>query len=392
MSSTLEEHQVVVSGAGVVSAYGVGVIDFQMGLLSGRAGVGVREASSSPLRPMDRHRVLGQAEASFAKAAPPAVGEEARVAELAAFLAFMDADAGSACPGAEVLGIAMSGHYSGLQDYAEQFWAGACEPDGMVSATRGPRTGFNATAGHLGIGLSAEGPNVTLVNGSIGGIDALIYAADALNLGRADAMIVCGVDRVPGVMVPLLRRACGTLPARPFDRLRDGPTAGDGAVALLLERRRPGGGRPGGRRIEIAGAATASATGVRDASRLAMRKALALAECEPAEVRAVIAGANGSREGDSAEALAIAEAVSEGIPTTAVRGGIGDCPASGALAQVATGVLSIESGALPPTPGFEDPDPEIPVSVSRHPRPIDGGPVLVNSWDEGGVAGSVLLR
>lgn len=387
---------VAITGVGVVSSYGVGASPFQRGLLHGQAGPRLRDLSSSPIFAADNEQIFGlgclEAEALLPRTSLTGVGWEAKLAEAVALLALIDAGTNLEHLLPERIGIAVSAHYSGLQDYAEQFQAGACDPDGMVSATRGPRIGFNATAGYAGIALKAEGPNVTLLNGSVGGIDALIYARNALSGGGVDAMIVCAVDVVPAVLAPVLQERRGTFPPRPFDTRRNGPTLGDGACALLLERAVDASNDRRRRVVPIRSAVTIMADDLQDACTEALRGSLSEAACTPGDIRACFAGGNGSRAGDHAEATAISRVLADEPPAIcAIRGGIGHWPAAGSLAQIGAGVLSMRKLRIPPTPGLRTLDPEFQIRVNSEATFVRRGAAIVSCWDADGLAGAVVL-
>jgi 3-oxoacyl-[acyl-carrier-protein] synthase II len=81
-----------------------------------------------------------------------------------------------------------------------------------------------------------------------------------------------------------------------------------------------------------------------------------------------------------------------GPPVTSVKGVTGHSfGAAGAIEAVAC-VLSIEKRLIPPTAGFESPDPGVLIDVvSGAPRPWQPGPILSNSFGFGGHNGCLVI-
>ena len=96
---------------------------------------------------------------------------------------------------------------------------------------------------------------------------------------------------------------------------------------------------------------------------------------------------------DKAESDAIAKVFGTSPPpVTSTKGitghGLGAC---GAIEAVGV-VLSIEHAAIPPTWGYEQPDPEIHLDiVAGGPAPWEPGPVLSNSFGFGGHNGCLVI-
>jgi 3-oxoacyl-[acyl-carrier-protein] synthase II len=179
---------------------------------------------------------------------------ETRLLLAAGRLALRDAALDGDALDPDELGVVVATSHAGLHDYVELFRAGTEGDRPHVNPARGPQTGLNAPAADLSIRLRAAGPNATLANGAVGGLDALLYAADQLAAGRARAMLVCAVDALP----ELLRSS------QP-----------DAATVLVLERRS---GRTAVRAV-VAAVATAHAPDgdAADAQARAVRDALAAA-------------------------------------------------------------------------------------------------------------------
>ena len=124
----------------------------------------------------------------------------------------------------------------------------------------------------------------------------------------------------------------------------------------------------------------------------AMRLALADAALDASDIDVVFATANGSPALDRLEAAALGDVFGgRDVPVASIKGSIGESASSGAAAvAAAVGVLS--RGLVPPTAGFERPDPMGRVAVSARSRAATGTTCLVNSVASGGTNCSLVLR
>lgn len=87
-----------------------------------------------------------------------------------------------------------------------------------ISATGLPQTSTSAIAGWIAAGFGLRGPAVTLCNGATSGIDALHWGRNLIAAGRADTVVVTGVEPHNDVVARLL-----------------GARAVDGAASVVLE-------------------------------------------------------------------------------------------------------------------------------------------------------------
>ncbi len=171
--------------------------------------------------------IAGAAALTAAELEQPAVAEllagerlrsvsvESRLLLAAARMALRDARARTGGPDADAdgLGVVVATRHAGLQDYVELFREGTDAERPRVRPAKGPQSGLTAPAAEISIRLPAAGPNATVCNGAVGGLDALRYASDRLASGDADAMLVCELQLAPAVVrgdsdeAPHLQRA-----------------------------------------------------------------------------------------------------------------------------------------------------------------------------------------
>jgi 3-oxoacyl-[acyl-carrier-protein] synthase II len=188
--------------------------------------------------------------------------------------------------------------------------------------------------------------------------------------------------------------------SRPFDLRRDGFVMTEGAAALVLEDWERAVARGATIYAEVAGAgSTADAHHITapapdGAGAVAcMEQALFDAQLDPADVRHINAHGTSTPLNDLAEARAISKVFGEpGPAVTSTKGVTGHgLGAAGAIEAVAS-VLTLHHRLIPPTYGYEQPDPEIHLDiVAGAARAFEPGPVLSNSFGFGGHNGCLVF-
>ena len=124
-----------------------------------------------------------------------------------------------------------------------------------------------------------------------------------------------------------------------------------------------------------------------------MLQAMDDAGIRPDQVRHINAHGTSTPLNDQAESDAIGKVFgSDSPPVTSTKGVTGHgLGASGAIEAVAA-VLTIQNQSIPPTFGYEQPDPDIHLDiVSGAARPWEPGPILSNSFGFGGHNGCLVI-
>jgi minimal PKS chain-length factor (CLF/KS beta) len=125
----------------------------------------------------------------------------------------------------------------------------------------------------------------------------------------------------------------------------------------------------------------------------AIRLALADAGVPPDEVDLVVADGAGVPELDALEAQAIAAVFGErGVPVTAPSSWTGRLMAGGSALNVATALLAMRDGLIPPTGNVEEPVEEYGLDLVRETRQQDLDVVVVLARGFGGFNSSLVLR
>ncbi len=312
----------------------------------------------------------------------------------------------------ERIGLSLGTGYGCLKTMYDYYTRVAAKGPRFASSVLFSHSYANTPASLVSIEYRIMGPTNTVCTGSTSAAGAIGYAFDLLRHGRIDAMLAGGVDSLSRPLLEGLAAQGALSPtdgggeaARPFDARRNGYVAGEGAGILLLQRaecaRRRGADALG--RLLGYGLAQASAKaarvdeqpmahGLSETLAAAIRAALADAELEPADIDGVFASANGSRELDACEALALADVFGGlAVPVTSLKCTLGESiGASGGLSLIAA-LWAMRTGTMPPTRGFEHPDGEITMHVVAEPLRADLRTCLVSCADASGTCGALVV-
>ena len=107
-----------------------------------------------------------------------------------------------------------------------------------------PKMIANLPGGHISIRYGLQGPNYTTVSACASASNALIDAAQLIQLGHADVMVsggseaaitAVGISSFSAMKALSERNDDPATASRPFDKARDGFVMGEGAGALILE-------------------------------------------------------------------------------------------------------------------------------------------------------------
>ncbi|MGD9721961.1 MAG: beta-ketoacyl synthase [Pirellulales bacterium] len=237
----------------------------------------------------------------------------------------------------------------------------------------------NMPACHVGIAQDARGPNNTIVLAEASSLIAIAEGATVIERNQADVMIVGGTgSRVHPLSwafrdnwMHSRRFEEPERISRPFDARRDGMVYGEGAAALILERRAHAEARGAKILARVAGfansfeACTPGKPFGGHAIRAAIQNALRAAHIGPADVGHVNAHGLSTREHDRAEALAIRDTLGD-VPVTAPKSYFGNLGAGTGAVELLATLVAFQTGRVPVTLNYEQPDPDCPVNVIHH--------------------------
>jgi 3-oxoacyl-[acyl-carrier-protein] synthase II len=273
-----------------------------------------------------------------------------------------------------------------------------------VSPRLVPMMMANAGAAGISMRLGWHGPSEVIVTACAAGTHAIAAAARLVASGRCDVAVGGGSE---AGMHPVSIAAFANMTAlsttghsRPFDVRRDGFMMTEGAAAIVLEDWDRAVARGATIYAELAGAAsTADAHHITAPSPdgagavACMELALADAQISVSQVGHINAHGTSTPLNDLAESRAINKVFGEPGPmVTSTKGVTGHGLAAAGAIEAVAAVLSIHHALIPPTAGYEQPDPEINLQIVHgEPREWEPSAVLSNSFGFGGHNGCLVF-
>jgi 3-oxoacyl-[acyl-carrier-protein] synthase II len=404
---------IVVTGRGVVSPVGNGADTFFDNLLALRGGI--TEDGVAPCADFDPETTMTPKEARrndrFTQLAVAAAEEAAADAGLIETNGNGNRNGngnGTRLVGVDPrrVGVIVGTGVGGLTTLQRECQIWLEEGDRAVSPLFVPMMMPNAAAGMVAMRLGVHGPGFSLASACATGSHAIGEAKRMIERGEADAVIAGGTEAaLVGLCLAAFRRM-GALSregaSRPFDVRRDGFVMGEGAGVLVLEREEHARARGAEILARVVGYAASN-----DAFHItqpeengrgaveAMEGALRDADLSPSDIGYVNAHGTSTPFNDRIETAAIRQVLGEdGPPISSCKGAIGHTlGAAGAIEALAC-VEALRRGALPPTLGLEQVDPECEADhVAGAPREApDLKVALSNSFGFGGQNATLVLQ
>jgi 3-oxoacyl-[acyl-carrier-protein] synthase II len=382
----LARRRVAITGLGVISPIGIGKEAFLQALIEGRSGIGmVTRFDVSQLPTKLAAEVNGFDPLSFIS--PRKLRQMDRCTQMAvaaAILGLADGGVNLEKINREHVGVLIGTAIGGLRWAFEQnnaFQAGGyrnIDPRSMIA------TYPNAVSGQVSIEIGAKGRTDTISSGCASAGTAFGVAADLIQRGELNVVLVGGTENPIEPTVFSAMCAAGALstlndvPARtprPFDAERDGPILGEGAGVLVFEELEHALQRGATIYGEFRGFGTTSdafslsrtdPTGTQ-ATR-AVRMALQNASLAPGDIDFVTAYGIATPSCDWAEARVMKDVFGERagkIPVTAIQSMTGYPWAAIGAFQLVTSCLAISQGIVPPTLNYTVPDPNCDLNIAR---------------------------
>lgn len=222
-----------------------------------------------------------------------------------------------------------------------------------------------------------RGPVETVSSACASGALAIGNAVDAIRAGEVQMALAGGSDSLCRTTYGGFNslRSMDTSPCRPFRGDRAGLSLGEGGATLVLESLESALARNAQPLAEIIGAAASADAHHMTAPDPSGRRAgwalnacLEEAGCAPEAIDFINAHGTGTPLNDAAEWHALSATFGEAagrIPVTSTKGSIGHLlGAAGAVEAVAT-ILGLQRGAVHPTPGDGEIDSDAPVRLVR---------------------------
>jgi 3-oxoacyl-[acyl-carrier-protein] synthase II len=383
--------RVAVTGIGVVSPCGIGVEAFWAGL-NGPAPEGLRRITDFDPEPYFANPKEARRTDRFAQFAIAAAAEA-------------HAQSGELQADPLKIGTWIGTGIGGLNTLEEQVRVHDAKGPRRVSPFMVPMLMANAASAAISMKHGYQGPCENTCTACAAGTQSIGNAYHLIASGRCDAMVTGSTEStMTDVCIAgftNMTAMSSTLTSRPFDKDRDGFVMAEGAGVLVLEEWETAKARGATILAEVMGAAsTADAHHITAPSPggvgaiACMELAIADAGLTPADITYINAHGTSTPLNDAAEAEAILKVFgSDAPPVTSFKGVTGhSLGAAGALEAVGI-VLGMQKGLIPPTAGYQTPDPDMaPIDlVVGEAREWVPGPTLSNSFGFGGHNGCVVI-
>ncbi|MBN8245991.1 MAG: beta-ketoacyl-[acyl-carrier-protein] synthase family protein [Verrucomicrobia bacterium] len=401
-----QPRRVVVTGAGIVTALGIGWSANAEGFRSGRCAI-----RPVTLFDVTRQRTGRAAEVDLPGRLPRSrltprqesrLDRASRMLLLAALEAWQQAGwTPDGDPIPQVLGTTSAGMMLG-EDFYRQ--ATAPKPDRRQQATRVTHYQPQRQALDLADALGIEGPALVIANACASGANAIGHGFEQVRSGRASRVLAGGYDALSQLVFAGFDalQALSPTSCRPFAAGRDGLALGEGAAMVCLESLDAARARGAMILGEVAG--YGAATDVHHLTQPHPEGLAALASmnaaCRQAGITArdvdyLNAHGTGTPLNDAAEAAAIASWAGDAVGAVRVsstKASIGHLLGAAGAVEAVVCLMALQGGWLPPQweAGPLDPACHFPVVQAPEDRAVRC--VLTNSFGFGGANASMVLR
>ena len=370
-------NRVVVTGVGAVTPIGNSAPEFWANALAGKCGVdhitrfdtsGMKVTIAAEVKGFDPLCCMEKAEARKTDL-------YAQYAMAAAVEAMNDSGLeGHVAP--ERLGVYVGSGIGGMETFMQEHCKLLEKGPKRISPFFIPMMICNIAAGNIAIRFHAMGPSMDISTACATSAHTVGEAFHAIRHGYADAMIAGGAEATINALAVGGFTSCQALTSRndpktasiPFDKRRDGFVIGEGGAALVLEEYEHAVARGAKIYAEVCGygntndayhmtAPHPEALGPANAIRLALQEG-GIPQDAPLYINA---HGTSTVLNDKTETLAFKTALSEEwarkAQISSTKGMTGHMlGATGALEAIAC-ALALRDGMLPPTVGYEEPDP-----------------------------------
>ena len=397
--------RVVVTGAGIVTALGIGWKPNAEGFRAGR--LAFRPVSHFDV---SRQRVKVAAEVDLPDALPPTSLSGRQVARLdragamllqAAYGAWQQAQWQRADNVPLVLGTTAGGMSLGEAYYRQAVQMPRWH---RQQPTRAIHYQAQVQGRMVLDALGFDGPITIISNACASGSNAIGHAWDLIRRGQAKSVLAGGYDALSQLVFAGFDalQALSPTVCRPFDARRDGLALGEGAAVVALETLEGASRRGAAILGEIIGYGTTidrhhltQPQPQGDAALQSMRLACEVASVTPADIGYVNAHGTGTLLNDGAEALAIqrwAGGRAATLPVSSTKASIGHLLGAAGAVEAVICLMALREQWLPAQAAFESPDPACNFPIVHKPQDARVNVALSNSFGFGGVNATLILR
>ncbi len=397
--------RVVITGAGIVTALGIGWKPNAEGFRAGR--VAFRPVSQFDV---SRQRVKTAAEVDLPSILPPTrlgarsiarLDRAGAMLVLAALEAWQQAGWESAENLPLVLGTTAGGMLLGENYFRQAVQEPLCH---RQQATRAVHYQPQVQARMVLDALGFSGPITIISNACASGGNAIGHAWDLIRYGQAERVVAGGYDALGELVFSGFDSLQALSPTicRPFDARRDGLALGEGAAVVTLETLESARRRSAFILGELIGYGTSidqhhltQPHPQGNTTLRVMKQACANAGVTPEDIDYINAHGTGTLLNDSSEAHAISEWAGRRaatLPVSSTKASIGHLLGGAGAVEAVVCLMALREQWLPPQTVFETPDPACKFPVVNKPQDARVNVVLSNSFGFGGVNATLILR
>lgn len=263
---------------------------------------------------------------------------------------------------------------------------------------------FCSLTDQVGNRYGLTGPRATIDTACSSTVTAIGLGCDWIQEGRVNLAVTGGSESLSRLTFSGFNalKAMDPQPCRPFDRLRQGLSLGEGAGVLILEPLDRALARGAHIYGEIMGYGTAGDAHHITAphpegygAALSMRRAINSAGITEADVEFISAHGTATPVNDPIETKAVKLVFGPrayDIPVTSIKSSIGHCLGAAGVLGVQAALLAIGNGKLPPTLHFQERDPACDLDVVfNQAREKNVDIVLCNAFAFGGNNSSLIV-
>ena len=398
--------RVAVTGVGLITPIGSGKQAFWEALVAGTSGIGPVTSFDTSGYPVHLGAEVKDfcAQDYLRRGRPEEMGRASQLAVAAARLALEDSGLDLSRYQPRRLGVSM-GTTSGEPLFVEEF-NNTRQAEGLeaVPSAIFPKYPCHVIPGNIAAEFDLQGPCLMIPTACAAGNYAIGNAFDTIRMGRADLMLAGGADafsRIPYMGFARLG-AIAPLRCQPFDRNRKGMVPGEGAALVVLEPVKAALLRGARIYAEILGYGLScdshhmtAGHPQGDGAVRAMSMALRESGLSPGQVDYISAHGTGTPSNDRMESKAVHRlfgARARQVPISSIKSMLGHTMGAASAIEAVACALAIESGIIPPTINYEEPDPECDLDcVPNQARQANPRTALNNAYAFGGNNASLCL-
>ncbi|MCI4662258.1 MAG: beta-ketoacyl-ACP synthase [Neomegalonema sp.] len=241
--------------------------------------------------------------------------------------------------------------------------------------------------------FAITGPSYTVSTACSSSAKALIDAAQLIEAGFCDAVIVGGVDSLCLTSLNGFEalQLVSRQPCRPCDAARDGLTIGEAAALILVERSEGAGARLSGYGESSDGEHMSTPPKDGAGARAAMLAALKMAGLGPAQIDYINMHGTATPLNDAAECAAIQAVFGGAVPASSLKGAFGHTLGAAGALEAALCLLAMEENLVPGTIGLKTVDADCACAFAGPSRPAPLRHVMSNAFGFGGNNSAIIL-